>query len=174
MEDQTFLDDEQPSTFCIAIGRSNCLTLFKVLNTLLLSDVVHADIYLLVAGILLAILALAQKFNVFTRPPPVPTKQLPPRPLLQVLFKPDGDVIGTAATTNDRTALTGNAIDGSSFLEEDGISLFTDDEASTPLGGSLLTHGTNVGGLRNGNMGKSSLPPKQQSSRRKAAHRQRQ
>jgi hypothetical protein len=176
MEDLTFLDDEEPSAFCIALGRSNCLKVFKVLNTLLLSDVVHADIYLLVAAILLGILALAQNLNVFTRPPPVPTKQLPRRPLLQVLFKPDGDVIGTgtAATANDRAALNGNAIDGVSFLEEDGISLFTEDDISTPLGGSVLTHGINVRGGRDGIIGKSSLPPRQQSSRRKASHRQQQ
>jgi hypothetical protein len=171
MEDSTFLDDEEPSAFCIALGRSNCLKFFKVMNTLLLSDVVHADIYLLVAAILLGILALAQKFNVFTRPPLVPTKQLPRRPLLQVLFKPDEDVIGPAATANDR-AVNG-PVDGGSFLEEDGISLFTEDEVSTPLGGSVLTHGINVRGGR-GNLGKSSLLPKQQSSRRKASHRQQQ
>ena len=51
-----------------------------------------------VMGDHLMILVLAQKCNVFTRPPPVPTKQLPRRPLLQVLFTPDGDSIGTAAT----------------------------------------------------------------------------
>jgi hypothetical protein len=172
MEDLPILDGEQPSAICIVLGRSNCLSLFKFLNTLLLSDVVHADIYLLVAATLLAILALAQKLNVFTRPPPVPTKILPRRPLLQVLFKPDRDVIGTAATADNRTGLTVSPIDGSS-PEADGISLFTEDEASTPLGGSLLTHGINVGGEKDGNLGKS-LPPKQQSSRRKAAHRQQQ
>ena len=172
MEDLPILDGEQPSAICIVLGRSNCLSLFKFLNALLLSDVVHADIYLLVAATLLAILALAQKLNVFTRPPPVPTKILPRRPLLQVLFKPDRDVIGTAATADNRTGLTVSPIDGSS-PEEDGISLFTEDEASTPLGGSLLTHGINVGGEKDGNLGKS-LPPKQQSSRRKAAHRQQQ
>jgi hypothetical protein len=171
MEDLPFLDGEQPSAICIVLGRSNCLSLFQVLNTLLLSDVVHADIYLLVAATLLVILALAQMFNVFTRPPPVPTKKLPLRPLLQVLFKPDGDVIGTPATDN-RTGLAGSPIYGSS-PEEDGISFFTEDEASTPLGGSLLTHGINLGGEKDGNLGKS-LPPKQQSSRRKAAHRQQQ
>lgn len=91
--------------------------------------------------------------------------------MIQVLFKPDGDVIVTPAT-DKRTGLAGSPIDGSS-PEEDGISLFTEDEASTPLGGSLLTHGINLGGEKDGNLGKS-LPPKQQSSRRKAAHRQQQ
>ena len=38
MEDLTFLDDEEPSAFCIALGRSNCLKVFKVLNTLLLGQ----------------------------------------------------------------------------------------------------------------------------------------
>jgi hypothetical protein len=66
MEDLPFLDGEQPLAICIVIGRSNCLLLFQVLNTLLLSDVVHADIYLLVAATLQAILDLVQKFNIFT------------------------------------------------------------------------------------------------------------
>ncbi|MCP4747669.1 MAG: hypothetical protein GY874_16235, partial [Desulfobacteraceae bacterium] len=87
--------DELPAPFCISLGSSNCLNLIKFLNTILLVDVPNAELYLILAVSALALLAVAQQFDVFTRPPAVPTKELPRRPALQVIFKPD-DVIGTA------------------------------------------------------------------------------
>lgn len=121
-------------------------TTVKILNIILLSDVPHADVYLLLAAIFLSLLALAQKLNVFTRPPPVPLKVLPRRPALQVLFKPDDAVSsssgGSPAVGASAASLVGNIID-------DTVSLFSDDEVSS-WGDSLRppsgVTGANAGG----------------------------
>lgn len=140
-------DDFQPqSAICIIFGlgsSSKCQSLIKVLNHCLLADVAYADIFLLFVATFLALLAVAQKFNVFTRPPPVPTKKLPRRPVLQVLFKPDDYVFGMAATNanahNQSSSLSSNAGKMTSGMmnrhnateedeeEHDEVSLFSED-----------------------------------------------
>mmetsp|Transcript_25806 Transcript_25806/g.55526 ORF Transcript_25806/g.55526 Transcript_25806/m.55526 type:complete len:2059 (-) Transcript_25806:9-6185(-) len=172
MEELPFPVDDPP--FCIALGVTQCLSLIKILNTILLTDVANADAYLLTGAFFLTLLALAQKLNVFTRPPPVPLKQLPRRPVLQVLFKPD-DVIGAAATTAS-SSNTGGDESGM-----DCISLFSDDDPST-WGGSLRSPMTNNLGRENvstrsglssgGGCQQSSLPSKQQQSNRRRSTQQ--
>ncbi|KAL7544123.1 hypothetical protein ACHAXR_013527, partial [Thalassiosira sp. AJA248-18] len=144
-------------------------------------------IYLLIAAFSLALLAVAQKLNVFTRPPPVPTKHLPRRPVLQVLFKPD-DVFGTANTTVATAASSSSTVSGSGesggvmgrhHHAEDGVSLFSEDEASTSWGGSLRginnlgstreergSSSTSKSGFSGGQQQSSSFPPKKQQQRR--------
>jgi len=145
------LEDEAP--FCINLGTSNCLSLIQFLNVVLLADVPDADVYLLATIFLLGCLAVAQYWNVFTRPPPVPTKKLPRRPVLQVLFKPD-DVIGAAATATVTATSSSSTTVGAGTgtghhhppqeqqqkqqQHDDGISLFSEDEeANSTWGGSL-------------------------------------
>ena len=158
--------------FCLALGVSNCLTLINVTNKILLTDVIYADIYLIIAIFSLTILAIAQKLNVFTRPPPVPTKQLPRRPVLQVLFKPD-DVIGTTTTSSSSTVGGGESgIDGmNGQVIDDGISLFSEDETSVrdrQQDGISTKSGISSGGQQS-SLPSTKLPQqqKQQSSRRK-------
>ena len=142
--------------------------IIKFLNTILLSDVSNADIYLLATAIILALLAVAQKLNVFTRPPPVPFKQLPMRPALQVLFKPD-DVVGTAATTASTAAQQQQQ--QQQKQHDDGISLFSmasEDDASSwvdSLRGESLRSNTVANGSHNLGRGKESLGDRQQHSR---------
>lgn len=148
MDEFQIQDDLQPtSAICtvLGIGSSKCLSLINAINNLLLADVLYADIYLLIFATLLALLAVAQKFNVFTRPPPVPTKKLPRRPVLQVLFKPDDYVFGMATTAYQSSSSNGTVsgkIMSPGMKEhrhattateenEDEISLFSDDIAST-------------------------------------------
>jgi len=126
MEAAAFMMEDVPDPFCISLGISNCLGLIKFLNTILLVDVPDADLYLFVAFCLLALLAVAQQFDVFTRPPPVPIKELPRRPALQVIFKPD-DVIGTA-TAAVASSVANEQQETSSIADE--ISIFTEDEGS--------------------------------------------
>ena len=121
--------EDLPDPFCISLGSSNCLGLIKFLNTVLLVDVPNADLYLFLVLSVLALLAVAQQFDVFTRPPPVPTKELPQRPVLQVIFKPD-DVIGTATAAVASSVATEHH---EAHSIADDISMFTED------GGSLLT-----------------------------------
>lgn len=116
----------------------------KVMNTLLLTDVLHGDIYsILFVVTIFAVLVLAQKCNLFTRPPPVPTKRLPRRPILQVLFTPDGDAIGTATTVatvrNNRTAPSSSVVVDGGSHEEDGISVFTEDDSTPLAAGSTIS-----------------------------------
>jgi len=99
--------------------------IIKLLNAVLLSDVPNADIYLVIAITTLALLAVAQKLNVFTRPPPVPLKKLPRRPALQVQFKPD-DAISTSAA-DSATAAQGTI----EIRQDDGISLVSEDDVSS-------------------------------------------
>ena len=117
--------DKLPDPFCISLGSSNCLSLIKLLNTILLVDVPNADVYLFLAICLLTLLALAQQFDVFTRPPPVPTKQLPRRPALQVIFKPDDVIVGSATT-----AAVSSSVDDDEPTLNDEISNFTEEEGS--------------------------------------------
>ena len=104
----------------------------------------YADLFLLFFAAFLAFLALAQKFNVFTRPPPVPTKILPRRPVLQVLFKPDDYVFGMATNTYQSSSSSSSNVDVAGKLssgimdrhaaeDHDGISslLSEDDAANT-------------------------------------------
>ena len=137
------LDDLLPEPFCISLGLSNCLGLIKFLNTVLLVDVPNADLYLFLALCILTLLALAQHFDVFTRPPPVPAKELPRRPALQVIFKPD-DVIGTAtaavaSVANEKHDTLSVTDELSIFTEDDG-SLWTSEkkEASSQHSGSRI------------------------------------
>eukprot|EP00984_Skeletonema_dohrnii_P015042 scaffold6437_cov98-Skeletonema_dohrnii-CCMP3373.AAC.3 len=142
MAEAAFTMDELPDPFCISLGSSNCLNLIKFLNTILLVDVPNADLYLFLAISVLALLAVAQQFDVFTRPPPVPTKELPRRPALQVIFKPD-DVIGTAtaavasSVANEQKEAHSIADEISIFTEDEGSSLWTTEkkEASTQRSG---------------------------------------
>ena len=124
MEAELIMDEVLPDPFCISLGSSNCLSLIKFLNTILLVDVPNADLYLFLAVCALALLALAQQFDVFTRPPPVPSKELPRRPALQVIFKPD-DVIGTATA-----AVASSIANEQPESIADEISIFTEDEGS--------------------------------------------
>ena len=124
MEAELIMDEVLPDPFCISLGSSNCLSLIKFLNTILLVDVPNADLYLFLAVSVLALLALAQQFDVFTRPPPVPTKELPRRPALQVIFKPD-DVIGTATA-----AVASSVANEQPETIADEISIFTEEEGS--------------------------------------------
>ena len=124
MEAEFIMDEVLPDPFCISLGSSNCLSLIKFLNTILLVDVPNADLYLFLAVCALALLALAQQFDVFTRPPPVPSKELPRRPALQVIFKPD-DVIGTATA-----AVASSIANEQPESVADEISIFTEDEGS--------------------------------------------
>lgn len=133
MDELIFIDEDTPP-FCISLGISQCLSLIKFLNTILLSDVPYADIYLLLAIFFLITLAIAQKLNVFTRPPPVPTKQLPRRPVLQVLFKPD-DVIGTQVASSSSTVGGESGYHQQQQHVDDGISLYSEDETITTYGG---------------------------------------
>jgi len=43
----TTINDDDAVPFCISLGYTNCLSLIKFLNTILLSDIQYADIYLL-------------------------------------------------------------------------------------------------------------------------------
>jgi len=139
----TTINDDDAVPFCISLGYTNCLSLIKFLNTILLSDIQYADIYLLLVIFILIVLIIAQKLNIFTRPPNVPTKLLPRRPVLQVLFKPD-DVIGTAANnTSSSSTVGGGESAGISGQQQqnsnidDGISLFSEDETSTTWDGKI-------------------------------------
>ncbi|KAL7467599.1 hypothetical protein ACHAXS_007844 [Conticribra weissflogii] len=120
----------------------------KFVNAVLLSDVPNADIYLAIAIITLALLAVAQKLNVFTRPPPVPLKKLPRRPALQVLFKPD-DAIATAPadpTTAEQGTLEIRQDDGISLVSEDDVSSWGESHRSRILN-SDTTKKNLVGGM---------------------------
>lgn len=57
---------------------------------LLLRDLENADAYLAAAVLLLVALVVVQ-IRAFSRPPPVPRKRLPARPVLSVLFHPEDD-----------------------------------------------------------------------------------
>lgn len=63
------------------------------LSFVLLEHVENADLYLSVVVVLLTTLLILQS-RAFSRPPPVPLKKLPKRPILQLYFKPD-DVTST-------------------------------------------------------------------------------
>ena len=89
----------------------------------LVEDLETTDIQLLLAILVLSTLACIQHYLALTRSSPrVPLKHLPPRPALQILFKPDDDLpvengaYGAAATTMD---------------EGDGISMFSEDVSWT-------------------------------------------
>ena len=117
-----------PDPFCISLGSDNCLALVKFLNAALLVDVPNADVYLLFAICLLILLALAQQFDVFTRPPPVPTKELPRRPALQVIFKPDDVIVGSATAAAGASSVAADEQEPSHVNDE--ISIFP----ATPTG----------------------------------------
>lgn len=117
-----------PDPFCISLGSDNCLALVKFLNAALLVDVPNADVYLLFAICLLILLALAQQFDVFTRPPPVPTKELPRRPALQVIFKPDDVIVGSATAAAGASSVAADEQEPSHVNDE--ISIFTEEEGS--------------------------------------------
>ena len=68
-----------------------------------LRDFQYADLYLLVAVGVLTILTFVQ-LKIFSRPPPVPLKNLPRRPAVSILFKPD-DITSTK-TPSAATAST--------------------------------------------------------------------
>ena len=141
-QDLQFLDGVAPP-FCISLGISNCLSLIKILNAILLVDIDYAEFYLLLTISFLATLAVAQYYKLFARPPPVPTKVLPRRPVLQVLFKPD-DIIGTATanatnacSSSSAASIRAHTTSSSTTAVDDGISLFSEDEVSTSWGESL-------------------------------------
>jgi hypothetical protein len=60
----------------------------EVASWILLAHVKYADYYLLVGIVALLVLAFIQ-LKAFARPPPVPSKRLPKRPILSILFHPD-------------------------------------------------------------------------------------
>jgi hypothetical protein len=59
-----------------------------IMDIVLLNHVPYADEWLLMLCIILCILAIVQT-KAFSRPPPIPFKQLPRRPCLSVQFQPD-------------------------------------------------------------------------------------
>ncbi|KAL9191484.1 LOW QUALITY PROTEIN: hypothetical protein ACHAXT_001190 [Thalassiosira profunda] len=169
MDDLALLSDGAPP-FCLPLGLGPCLSLIRALNAVLLADVAYADAYLVLAAVFLALLAVAQKLNVFTRPPPVPTKRLPRRPALQVLFKPD-DVIGTATAMSSSTAGGESTVGRRADAADDGISLFSEDEAST-WGESLRGAEKDSFTAKTGQTSGQSLSSKQRSQQsRKSSHR---
>lgn len=128
--------DGGEAPFCISLGMSTCLRVIEVLNAALLADVEKADIYLALAVVLLTLLAIAQKLDAFTRPPPVPTKLLPHRPVLQVNFKPDdADAVSANALTGlifpKKTVGAGDESMGRSQDYDDGVSMFSDEEGGS-------------------------------------------
>jgi hypothetical protein len=87
----------------------------------LLDDLESIDIFLLAAIVLLTFTALLQHYIALSRSSPaVPLKRLPPRPALQVLFKPDDDELPVddgVYTTTTNAATPHN---------DDGISVFSE------------------------------------------------
>lgn len=71
-----------------------------VARYILLQEFPHADFTLAAICVFLTVLAFIQ-VKAFARPPPVPLKKLPKRPLLSILFKPD-DAIPVTNTTQKR------------------------------------------------------------------------
>ena len=113
----------------------------------LLADVGEkADVYLALAVVFLILLAIAQKLDAFTRPPPVPTKLLPQRPVLQVNFKPDDAdaVSANALIFSKKTA--GDESVGKSQDYDDGVSMFSDED-----GGSTTWESMRSGFLKSTN-----------------------
>ena len=144
--DLSFPEDGD-APFCLALGLSNCRCLIRVLNAVLLAHVPHADLYLLAAACFLACLAVAQKLDVFTRPPPVPPKALPPRPVLQVSFKPD-DVIGTASSAAATAATTSSS--ATPGARPDDVSLFSDPPSPPSVGVGRFRRGASGSSARSG------------------------
>lgn len=76
-----------------------------VASNVLLEDVPQADAYLLaVCAILVTFIAI--QLRSFARPPPVPLKRLPQRPLLSILFQPDDTMTRTTTVTTTTTTAT--------------------------------------------------------------------
>jgi len=75
----------------------------SVLSYLLLEHVPNAELYFACTIVALLVGVLVQ-LHAFTRPPPVPLKQLPRRPTLQIIFKPDDDFSSAPSATNTATA----------------------------------------------------------------------
>jgi len=72
------------------------------LSFVLLEHVEHADyIYSVIVAVLMGLVILQS--HAFARPPPVPLKRLPKRPLIQFYFKPD-DVTNSILADNSTKA----------------------------------------------------------------------
>ena len=76
----------------------------KIVSLILLEDVANADLYLWISLIFLTGLALVQSRYAFIRPQPVPSKVLPRRPGLQILFKQDDDSVHSSNANNNANA----------------------------------------------------------------------
>jgi len=74
----------------------------EILRKVLLTDIEHADFYL--AAVLVVLLCVCFKLlHAFSRPPPVQRKLLRRRPALQILFKPDPDIVSSSQQQHDST-----------------------------------------------------------------------
>jgi len=75
-------------------------TVAKLISILLLEEVANAELYLWTSILFLTGLLLLQTYA-FSRPRPVPSKLLPRRPGIQILFKQDGHNVNTSSTNEN-------------------------------------------------------------------------